>query len=86
MSEKRCPHEEIQFCPLYVASHGTGFGCDDGRLGEDGCAVTRGMPYHREVEVLRVRCPGLVEGCEWRQALADRKARIGRNLRMDARA
>ena len=39
-----CPHGDIRFCPLYLAAHGPGGGgCDDGRLGEGGCAADRGF-------------------------------------------
>ena len=79
----RCPHADIQFCPLYVASHGTGYGCDDGQLGDGHCAVHRGLNYAAEVELIRVNCPGVVERCEWRQALAERAVLRARNLRLN---
>lgn len=44
--ERKCPHERIEFCPLYVAAHEAGgLGCDDGRLAEGGCAVSRLLDY-----------------------------------------
>ena len=47
----KCPHDRVEQCPLYIASHtGHGLGCDDGRL-EEGCAVERGlMDYDEAVE------------------------------------
>lgn len=41
----RCPYTEAAHCPLYIASHLGAGGCDDGRLDEGGCAVTRGLDY-----------------------------------------
>jgi hypothetical protein len=50
-----CPHPEKRDCPLYRAMHGGGGGCDDGRLDEGGCAVSRGMDYSAAVAALRDR-------------------------------
>lgn len=50
---RKCPHERIEHCPMYVESHrGTGLGC----IGDDimECDVTRGLlDYDREV--LRIK-------------------------------
>lgn len=89
---KGCPHKNIQFCPLYVASHGLQapsgewLGCDDGKLGDGHCAVDRGMKYAREVAKLQAAHPGLVEQLafkeeaaeEWNAAKAARDRRLGR--------
>jgi hypothetical protein len=40
-----CPYSNPEHCPLYIASHLGAGGCDDGRLAEGGCAVTRGLDY-----------------------------------------
>lgn len=80
---KNCPHEDVQYCPLYVASHGTGLGCDDGELGSGNCAVARKMNYKREVQLVRVKVPGLVETCEWQEQLAARRDQQSRNIRLN---
>ncbi|RWE31251.1 MAG: hypothetical protein EOS79_32205 [Mesorhizobium sp.] len=77
-----CPHKEIRFCPLYVASHGTGFGCDDGELGHGECAVSRKMVYDRELELIRVHCPGLVEQLQWNEESEKMREQRSRNLRL----
>lgn len=79
----KCPHDDIMYCPLYIAAHGTGLGCDDGRLGEGGCAVDRGMSYRAERELIRTKKPGLVEQAEWNEDLARRTAQRQRNLRVN---
>lgn len=83
---KRCPHAaDVQFCPLYIASHtGKHIGCDDGHLGEGYCAVDRRlMSYKAEVERVRVVCPGLVEMAEWNEAAERTRAQRARNLRLN---
>ena len=63
-----CPHDHIEFCPLYVAAHEAGgLGCDDGRLGEDGCAVSRGMDYGRGLAKLSLANSALVLECAERE-------------------
>lgn len=79
----RCPHRDVRHCPLYHAAHmAGGFGCDDGKIDHAGgvCAVARGLDYRQRVEMLRVKCPGVVEQCEWNEALSGRKAQRTRNL------
>lgn len=81
---RRCPHADVQHCPLYHAAHiGNGLGCDDGRLEEQSCAVARGMSYEQNRELLRVKEPGLVERCEWNETAAARRMQMTRNLRMN---
>jgi len=63
-----CPHSRIEFCPLYIASHEAGgFGCDDGRLAEGGCAVSRGMDYGNALAKLSAANRGLVLECAVRE-------------------
>jgi hypothetical protein len=87
----KCPHKDIQFCPLYVACHGIKdsagkwhfIGCDDGQLGTDRCAVDRAMSYAAELEKVRAVDPRLVAELqfkeqaaeEWMQAEARREKR-----------
>ncbi len=76
-----CPHKDIQFCPLYVAAHdGQGLGCDDGGLGYGECAVSRGLVYARQVELIRVKCPGMVEQLQWREDGQKTREQRARNL------
>lgn len=76
-----CPHKDIRFCPLYVAMHiAGGPSCATKDL-QDGCAVAQGASYKALVERLRVTWPGVVERCEWEEALADRRDQRARNLR-----
>jgi hypothetical protein len=66
--ERKCPHARIEFCPLYVAAHeGGGFGCDDGRLSEGGCAASRGMDYGRALAKLSLANRALVLECAERE-------------------
>jgi hypothetical protein len=66
--DKKCPHSRIEFCPLYIAAHEAGgFGCDDGRLGEGGCAVSRGLDYGRALARLSHANRDLVLECAERE-------------------
>ena len=74
----QCPHANIIFCPLYIAAH-EGAGCDDGRLEEGGCAVSRGMDYSTTIADLR---PAIVVESRRREReneLADQRHRNMRN-------
>lgn len=74
-----CPHTDIRFCPLYLAAHDCqGLGCDDGRLGEGGCAVDRGLNYATAVARL---CPREVAQAAWRASAEEHRAQIARNMR-----
>lgn len=44
---RRCPHaDDVQFCPLYVASHSPhGNGCENGHADEGRCAIDYGRDY-----------------------------------------
>lgn len=65
---KGCHHSRIEFCPLYVAAHeGDGFGCDDGRLAEGGCEVSRGLDYGRSLATLSLANRVLVLECAERE-------------------
>ena len=81
-TRQNCPHKNIIYCPLYVASHGLGGGCDDGRLHEGGCAVDRGMDYRVAVIALRSRYPDKMEELEREQAIAEAREQIDRNMRL----
>ncbi|HEX9858796.1 MAG TPA: hypothetical protein VGA75_10615 [Paracoccaceae bacterium] len=78
-----CPYGDIRFCPLYLAAHGPdGGGCDDGRLGEGGCAVGRGfgrgMDYGAALGRLQAAHSGMIaraESAEWQEAAQRQRAR-----------
>lgn len=77
-----CPHADVRFCPLYIAAHlGNAPGCDDGKIWDGRCAVARGLDYRRQVEQLRVQCPGIVEQAEWAEDLERRAVQRRRNMR-----
>lgn len=68
--DRKCPHSRTEFCPLYVAAHESGgFGCDDGRLAEGGCAVSRGMDYGHALAKLSHAKRDLVLECAERENL-----------------
>ena len=85
--EGKCPHANIIHCPLYLAAHiANAGGCDDGRLGEGGCAVDRGMNYRAGVEAFRAKYPREVAECEFAEAAAQAAAQAdeqrARNMRL----
>jgi hypothetical protein len=62
---------------------GTRLGCDDGDLGHGECGASRAISYARNVEHLKIKCPGLVEQLAWREegekAAAQRRLNLQRN-------
>lgn len=79
--DRRCPHARIEFCPLYVAAHEAGPGCDDGRLGDGGCAVSRGMNYGSRLAELCREKRDLVQECAERESLAMAAEQRKRNMK-----
>lgn len=78
-----CPHYDIRFCPLYVASHdGSGLGCDDGRLDEGTCAASRDVAYAEAVEHLRARQPRLVETLAFQEEAERLRQQRARTMRL----
>jgi len=79
-----CPHDRNEFCPLYIAAHEAGgFGCDDGKLGEGGCAVSRGMEYGQALAKLSLAKRALVLECaeaENRHMKIEQRKRNMKNL------
>lgn len=66
--KRKCQHERVEHCPLYVAAHeGGGFGCDDGRLAEGGCAVSRSLDYGKALVRLSRENRALVLECAERE-------------------
>lgn len=81
---RRCPHANIVYCPLYHAAHiPHAGGCDDGELDTGLCAVDRRrLNYRKEVELLRVHQPGLVERLAFDEDEATRCEQRARNMRL----
>lgn len=80
----KCPHQNIQFCPLYVASHmANGHGCDDGRLGEGECAVARGQSYEKSVAALSVVEPRLIAELRFSEEAKASKEQRARNMALN---
>ena len=78
----KCPHADIRFCPLYLAAHVAGAGgCDDGHLGEGGCAVDRGMNYADEAARLQVTQFHLVAEAEYAERQDATIKQRARNMR-----
>lgn len=46
---KRCPHEQVQFCPLYVAGHVVGLPTCMGQWDFEGCDVDHGREEYEEL-------------------------------------
>lgn len=80
--DKKCPHSRIEFCPLYIAAHEAGgLGCDDGRLAEGGCAVSRGMDYGRALAKLSGANRELVQESAERESLHMKTEQRRRNMK-----
>lgn len=80
--QRKCQHERIEFCPLYIAAHeGAGLGCDDGRLAEGGCAVSRGMDYGKALARLSSENRDLVLECASRESEHMRIEQRRRNMK-----
>lgn len=80
--DRKCPHARIEFCPLYIAAHeAAGFGCDDGRLGEGGCAVSRGLDYGAALVMLSHANRALVLECADRESHHMRIEQRRRNVK-----
>lgn len=80
--ERKCPHERIEFCPLYIAAHEAGgLGCDDGRLDEGGCAISRLLDYGRALARLSNENRELVMECAEKESQYMRNEQRRRNMK-----
>jgi hypothetical protein len=81
--ERRCPHPNIAYCPLYRAAHEAGGpSCDDGRLGEhDGCSVDRGVDYGRTLAALWKVKPELIREAAESESAAMAQWQREKNMR-----
>ncbi len=81
----RCPHEHIEFCPLYVAGHSTrvdvlSFGCVDDMARP--CRVKRGkIDYAKSEAELAATAPRLVANCKFSEEARVSKEQRERNMR-----
>lgn len=84
---RRCPHEDIRFCPLYHAAHGGAEfngakGCVDTDAEPWACAVDQGrMDYVRAAGAMRARVPGYIEQLEWTHEAEQSAEQRKRNMR-----
>lgn len=77
-----CPHKDVQYCPLYHASHmGNVRGCDDGHLDMGQCAVARGMNYADAVAAMSAIEPRRVAELRFSEEGQDRLSQQKRNMR-----
>lgn len=78
----KCPHERIQYCPLYVAAHCAGLPTCIGDNLYDGCDVTQGKRDYGGILSKLVKAnPGIVEECAEAEWLANRAEQRARNMR-----
>lgn len=77
----KCPHEMVQFCPLYVESHnGRMMGCVDDL--EKPCMVADGrLVYAEAVGKLMAVDAQLVARCRFAEEEAQATAQRNRNMR-----
>lgn len=86
--ERRCPHPDIRFCPLYHAAHGGkefggAHGCVDALCGQYGCAVDEGrLDYRDAMEKLRRCAPRYAAELAFREAAEQSAEQRARNMRL----
>ncbi len=81
---RRCPHAEIQFCPLYVAAHGaSGLGCDF--PDPDHCDWAGRSSYQVAIKRLAEHPAGrdAILACDLSRQERDRREQRKRNLRLN---
>lgn len=81
---RRCPHDRIQYCPLYVAAHVVGLPTCIGRNLDEGCDISqRKLDYGTIVAKLIKTAVGaeIVEQCADGEWTAERQAQRARNMR-----
>lgn len=83
--ERKCPHNDVQFCPLYVAAHEAGLPtCIVGDWA-NGCSIERGKDdYCQLVADLFRAAPKLVATCAEAQSRIASEQQIRRNMRAAA--
>jgi hypothetical protein len=80
---KRCPHDRIEHCPLYVESHNTRLmGCVDDVA--EPCVVERGKrKYEKLLANLSVADPRLIAMCRFSEEASKVREQRARNLRLN---
>lgn len=81
----QCPHEHIQYCPLYVIAHdGRHYALTCIRGVDDGpCEVERGkMDYAAAVEQVRRADPRMVAIVAFNEQNHEARAQRARNMRL----
>jgi len=83
-TKSTCPHANLVYCPLYVASHDPRlavFGCDDGKMTEDSlCAASRGLDFNGMLAALEAGNPLFIQSLAMRERNAAAQAQRVRNL------
>lgn len=79
----KCPHERIQFCPLFVESHNCrGLGCVDD-MAKD-CEVVRGkMNYTKAIDALRETDLPMLTHIQFSEIAFLRQEQRARNLKVN---
>jgi hypothetical protein len=76
---RKCPHERVQYCPLYVAGHAAGLPTCMGQWDYDGCDVDHGREdYGQLVAQLHRVAPDIIKERaeeEYRAASAEQRKR-----------
>lgn len=79
----KCPHERIQYCPLFVESHNCRLlGCVDDM--QKPCQVERGkLNYDKAVAKLQETDPALINEITWARTAYESREQRQRNLRVN---
>ena len=79
----KCPHDRVQFCPLYVAGHVGGLPTCMGKWDEEGCDVDHGRADYCKLVVELFRAdPKMVAECAEGQNRFEAKEQRDRNMRL----
>ena len=79
----KCPHDRIQYCPLYVGMHiAGGPSCwpKDNNPEENGCAVDQGADYGKLVAKFAAQHPREYAECTFGEQANEVKEQRSRNM------
>lgn len=81
----KCPHQLVQYCPLYVAGHVVGLPTCLDKWDYDGCDVDHGRGQYEElIARLFRRDPSLIAERALAEARAEATAQRNRNIQRNA--
>lgn len=87
MIRDKCPHEHIQYCPLYVAAHDPKllrWTCIDAGAADGHCAVGRGKAdYELRYAAIAQADADMVGMCELGEAARYAKEQRANNMRLN---